>query len=45
MQTEIQPILTYTTNGKQTILCMCHGHGMCDAAVGLTWMLCLYLKM
>ena len=41
---EIQPILTYTTNRKQ-ILCMCHDLEMCDVAVGLTWVPCLYMKM
>ena len=44
MQTGIQPILTYTTKWKATILCMCHDPGMCDAAVDLTWVPCLYLK-
>ena len=41
---EIQPILTYTTKWKTTILCMCHGPGMCGATVDLTWVPCLYLK-
>ena len=42
---EIQPILlTYTTKWKAIILCMCHDLRMCDAAVDLTWVPCLYLK-
>ena len=50
----IQPILTYTNaanriqprlwNGKITTLCMCHGPGVYDAAVDVTWVPCPYLK-
>ena len=42
---KIQPILTYTMKWKTTILSMCNGLGVCDAAVDLTWVPCLYLKI
>ena len=41
---QIQPILAYTTKWKTTTLCMCHGPGVYDAAVDLTWVPCPYLK-
>ena len=51
-----QPILTYTNDanriqprlrsGKKqtTILCMCHGPEVYDAAVVVTWVPCPYLQ-
>ena len=44
IQTGIQSKLTYSTKWKTIILCMCYGLGVCDAAVDLTWVPCLYLK-
>ena len=38
----IQLMLTYTIKLKsESILCMRHGHGICVASIGLTWVSCL----
>ena len=41
---QIEFNLDYEMKKKKTTLCMCHGPGMYDAAVDVTWVPCSYLK-